>query len=255
MNRDKINDTLDRESEFDIAGFDKKAIFCYLNKAQHKTYSPKAVVIAHGLTGHPNEYLHLTARDYFNTHGYDVYRLAFYRDGDQYRDLFDCTVQHHAHDLRSVIAHIRKDHEKIYVCGHSYGGLTLLMANPDINAGSFWDSSFTPYKEFWNQDAQYIPEMDCYKVRWASGNLIGTPMVEEAKNIDQKAGEMAKSFRAPAQVILAEKNSWNPERTALFESLRGEKDFQDIKGATHCFTDGRVVDELVEITHAWFERF
>jgi hypothetical protein len=250
-----IPTSLARETAFDLNALDGKKIRVWRNLAADNP-AQKAVILAHGLTGNPHEYLHMAARDYFNNKGYDVFRLSFYSGAPAYRVLPECTLDIHAKDLNIVVGHVRNSYKKVYVCGHSYGGLTLLIANPNADAVSFWDASFTPYKGFWKSDSPYIPELDCYTIGWGSANLIGKAMFKEAIEIDEKAEDIAAAFRRPAQVILAGESNENPVRTHLFDALSGvEKSFEDIKGATHCFTDGWIAQTLYQKTHEWFERF
>ena len=83
---------LENEIDFDLDAFDGKKIWCRLNKAE-KGAAKKVVILSHGLTGHPNEYLHQIARDFFTARGYDVCRFSYYHDGDDYRTLTDCTLK------------------------------------------------------------------------------------------------------------------------------------------------------------------
>lgn len=246
------------EHDMDIPAADGKKIWCRHSAAQglEKGVARKAVILSHGLTGNPFEYIHMQARDYFTERGYDVFRFAYYWDGDAYRALPECTLETHGKDLNALIAHVKPDYEAVYVCGHSYGGLTMLFAQPDVNAVSFWDSSFTPYSDFWKSDAKYCAPLDCYMLEWGCNYLIGKNMVEEAKALTaEKAEALAAQFTTPAQVVLAGDNAENSVRDHLHQALCGEKELQDIAGADHCFTKGDTVQALLAATHKWFERF
>lgn len=52
------------EEEFDIDAFDGKKIFCVHNRAKEQK-SDRVVVIVHGLTCTPKDYMHQVARDLF----------------------------------------------------------------------------------------------------------------------------------------------------------------------------------------------
>lgn len=249
-----ISNANEDEVDFDLDAFDGKKISCRLNRAMGGDTN-KAVILSHGLTGHPNEYIHMMARDFFAVRGYDVYRFAYYRDGDDYRTLTDCTLEIHGKDLNVVVDFVQQKYDQVFVCGHSYGGLTMLFAQPDVTAAAFWDSSFTPYASFWKRDATYVPEQDCYNLTWECEFKVGRAMVEEAKSLTaDKAEEMAAQFKAPSLVALAGDNTENANRAHLYEALTCEKDLQDIAGADHCFTKGDTVYDLLEKTNNWFER-
>lgn len=251
--RSQIEASLDREVDFSIPASDGVVIYGRINYAGDMP-SSRLVVLSHGLTGHINEYIHLMARDYFNEQGYDVVRISYYSSGEKARNLKDCTLKIHASDLNTVLGHFSKNYSKTFVAGHSYGGLTILFANPDVAAVSFWDASFVP--SFWKSESAYIPELDCYKIGWGCYNLVGKEMVEEAADIrEESAIAMAQALKAPAQVILAGDNSENEKRTLLFDSLKGQKDFYDVPHADHCFNKGETVYDLLEKTGKWFERF
>jgi len=247
MNRQDIDLSLKRQTVLDITASDGKKIFVYCNRAEDIP-SKKAIIIGHGLGGSPNGYMHIIARDYFNSHGYDVYRMAFYWDEPEYRILHECTLAIHAKDLNTVIDSVRLNHEKLYVCGHSYGGLTLVYANPNVDALSFWDPSYQPWDRFWSKAAILSEDKKSYLLRWEYLITIGHPMIEEAKS-------MTSIIKTPSQVILAGETWLRQDTQMLFDDLNCQKEFITIDGAGHTFVEGQVVYELLEKTHQWFERF
>lgn len=254
MNRQAIKTSLSLESAFDVEAFDGKKIFVQCNRANPDP-SDKAILLCHGLTGQPNEYLHMMGRDYFTARGYDVYRLAFYWDGPQYRSLKDCTLDIHGKDLNAVLAHIQKIHTKTFVCGHSYGGASILFANPDANAVAFWDASFNSWERMWEPGA--IPQPDGnYALDWNCFFIIGKAMVNEAREtFPHGAAKMAAAIQAPALVTTAGMNDMIRDGEAIYENLTVEKEYYKVEGATHCFTDGLTVFDLLDATHKWFERY
>lgn len=254
ISREEIDKSLSREKDFDVIAADGKKIFVRLNRAGD-SLSDKAVVIGHGLTGKPEDYLLMMARDYFNDRGYDVYRLAFYHDDTGYRRLHECTLSIHAFDLNTVLDHVRNNHKKLYVCGHSLGGLTLVFATPQADALSFWDPSYQPSRRWLltstlSQDGKYYERTGRYRY------MLGKDMIEEIKALSREsASGMCKKITAPSQVLIAG-SSWLAEDPhTLFDDLVCEKEKYEIKGASHCFDTGKTVQDLVRKTYAWFERF
>ena len=135
---DPVADSMQAESWFSALSKDGKKVFGIFNAAASGKVADKIVVIAHGLTGSPQDAMHQSARKYFNERGYDVARIAFYNSDPDGRLLRDCTLQLHADDLNAVVDRFSGQYKKLFVAGHSYGGLSTLFANPDATAISFW---------------------------------------------------------------------------------------------------------------------
>ncbi|MBE2191520.1 MAG: alpha/beta hydrolase [Alphaproteobacteria bacterium] len=255
MNREEIDVSLSKEKIIDVLSADGHKIFVYCNRAGDQP-SDKAIVIGHGLAGSPNSYMHIMARDYFNDRGYDVYRMAFYWDEPDYRKLHECTLDIQAQDLNSVIDCVRKDHEKIFVCGHSYGGLTLVFANPTVNALSFWDSSYQPWNRFWSKSITPSGDGNSYLLDWEYLITIGKPMIEEAKALTRDAARVkTERISVPSQVVVASESFIKKDTEMLFSDLKCPKETVLIKGAGHTFVEGKIVFELLDKTYQWFERF
>lgn len=257
MNRLDIDTSLRREQVLNVTAPDGKKIFVYCNRADD-TPSKKAIVIAHGLGGSPNGYMHLIARNYFNALGYDVYRMAFYWDEPEFRILHECTLAIHGQDLNTVIEYVRNGHEKLYVCGHSYGGLTLVFANPHVDALSFWDPSYQPWDGFLSQSVKLSDDKKSYLLCWEYLITIGHGMIDEAKVFTRDAAQkMTSKISVPSQVVIARKSGLkqNHETQMLFDDLTCVKEIFTVGGAGHTFVEGQVVFELLEKTHLWFERF
>lgn len=255
MDRKFIDLSLSRQSVLHIPTADGKKIFVYCNRAGDEP-SAKAIVIGHGLGGSPNGYMHLIARNYFNAMGYDVYRVAFYWDEPEHRILHECTLAIHAQDLNVVIDHVRSNHQKLYVCGHSYGGLTVVFANPKVNAISFWDPSYQPWDRFWSKSTTPAADGKTHLLRWEYLITIGQEMMDEAKNLSRDvAALMARKIAAPSQVAVADESWLKADTQMLYDDLTCVKEIFTIQGAGHTFVEGQVVFDLLQKTHKWFEKF
>lgn len=256
MNRSEIDLSFKRETIFDVVAPDDKKIYVVCNRAGDMP-SKKAIVIGHGLAGSPNSYIHLMARNYFNGLGYDVYRMAFYWDEYGYRRLHETTLALQAQDLNTVIEHVRPDHQRLYVCGHSYGGLTLVFANPQVNAMSFWDSSYQPWDRMWSKATTPAADGKTHLLHWEYYITIGQAMMDEAKALTRDAVSlMSRQITTPSQVVTAG-NAWLKEDTQmLFDDLTHcQKEKVMIEGAGHTFVEGQIVFELLAKTHEWFSKF
>lgn len=243
-----------------IAADDIRIDYC-LDMAAAERPAAKLALLIHGLTGHPFEYVHMTTVPQLNALGYDVARISLYGDHPQNRSLIDSTVQTHADDSNALISHLKDKYgyQHLYAAGHSYGGLTLLLANPaGLNAAAFWDASFTPYKAFWKDNAHpcQFKERSCYTMRFDGvDQIFGEAMVQEAQKLDEQAESIARVFTAPALVILAGDNAENPLRTHLYDALppQHNKKLLDVAGANHCFYVNGTAQELAAATCDWFE--
>lgn len=215
--------------------------------------SKRLIVLSHGLTGRPREFIHVMAKRAFNAAGYDVARVAYYSGEENARTLRECTLEIQAKDLNTTLDHFRAHYPEIFIAGHSYGGLTLLIANPKATAVSFWDSTWTPG---WTEEVASIPELNSFAFNNGQESLIGRAMFDEALEYAAHPPlELAKQFKAPAQVILAGQDAKPGRgRIELFNALSGVKELQIVKDADHQFTEGSSVEELIEHTLAWFRK-
>lgn len=240
------------EEIFALPTPDGKKIYGLLNKAEKP--NGKVVIIAHGLTGHINEYLHLIARDFFTGRGYDVVRLSFYDDPEDARKLSECTIETHAQDLRQVFDRFKTQYKKPFVIGHSYGGLSMLYAAPQAAALAFWDSSFRIYDSHWQSRAQKV-EPNHYRVCiGGTYHQISAEMVEVDKQATiEKLNSLAARIVNPSIVLIAEESRDDQTRNPLFEALTCPKKRVEITGADHCFTKGQTVYALLNATYDWFE--
>ncbi|MGE4351796.1 MAG: alpha/beta hydrolase [Bdellovibrionales bacterium] len=241
------------EEPFAIPTPDGKKIYGILNKS--KSPNGKTILISHGLTGHSGEYLHVTARNLFTQCGYDVVRFNYYDAPPDARKLEECTIQTHADDLNLVGAHVRKTSTNLYVVGHSYGGLTLIHANPEVKALAFWDSSFFPYKVFWKDEAPQLGGTTFYHIcGWGCHNLINPAMIDFDRNMEESGIiALAKKIQTPSLVALAEKSQENPVRTIIYDTLTCPKKLVDIAGANHIFSNGHTAYDLLQETIDWFD--
>jgi len=129
------------ETRWTITARDGATIHGRRNATREKTDS--CVVMVHGLTGNMQEYQHKAGAVFFAVQGFDVFRFDLYGEEDGARRLRDCTLPTHAADLQDVLAAKAAGYKKIFLIGHSYGGPTIMLAQPQqATAISLWDPSF-----------------------------------------------------------------------------------------------------------------
>ncbi len=129
---------------------------------------------------------------------------------------------------------------KIYVVGHSYGGLVVLLSKKQnlINKAVLWEPSHNPHHI--TDDAEYLKEKDIYYYnKWGVAFTIGKKMFEENKKIKPKV--LVKKIKIPVKIVLAGdgelKNYW-----------KGQKNTVVIPGATHNFDEYGVEEKLFQET-------
>lgn len=242
------------ETRWSIPASDGAMIYGCLNQGAEE--SDRVIVIVHGLTGDLTEYLHKTAALFFARHGYDVLRFNLYGEGEGARRLRDCTLQTHAGDLRAVLEQKAKTYRDVFLAGHSYGGPTVMLANPErIRAASLWDPSFD-LPRLWSllpatQENGY----------WIEGRgvekLLNPAMMAEVPSYDrERCLALASAARFPVQVIHAEHCIYNaPDEISWHSAGHAENERHLVAGADHCFHDGDTVNMLLAHSLRWFDRF
>lgn len=242
-----------KAQEIALPGAEGKTIYGLFDQAESGK-SSSLVILAHGLAGRVRGFVHITAARAFTAAGYDVARISFYSGSPNARRLRDCTVALHARDLNDFVDHFRPKYTNIFIAGHSYGGFSLLFANPAVNAVSFWDSTYTPG---WHREVPHVPEIDCFTFNNGQESLIGRAMYEEAVYYDANPpADKAARFQSPAQVVLARQDGEKPgrNRQELFNALGvADKELVKIDEADHQFTNGHTTEELIKATKSWFD--
>ena len=229
-------------------------IYGVLNSANIPSKS--AIFMVHGLTGHMYEYHFKRAADTF-AQDYDVYRFNLYDGNKNGRELKNCTLDTHAQDLNTVLENFSAAYDKIFLIGHSYGGVTVMLAQPSIcTAASLWDPSFDLKDINETFAATYSPELNAYILNWGVSYLMSKAMHEQGNALDLEACiELSKNFKHPVQVLHAG-NGYFIHFEVSYHSFGNPKNVRDVvSGTEHCFYEGNSCDELLEKTKSWFDSF
>ncbi|EKD96027.1 MAG: hypothetical protein ACD_24C00214G0003 [uncultured bacterium] len=170
------------------------------------------------------------------------------------RKLEDCTLSLHGQDLDAVVEYFRKrDVKKIFVVGHSFGGVSVLLSKKkDFDAAVLWDS--TGDKDVL-LDAQYIKELDKYYFReGAYGFTISKKMYEE-NNKKLKPTKLIQTMHMPLKIIVAGAGILVGEGKGLFQNSNEPKAFAVIPSATHNFNEDGTEEKLFQETYSWLKDF
>lgn len=249
------------EKSWTIAAEDGAIIHGLLDHSSDEP-SDSCVVIVHGLSGYPNEYLHKITARFFSMRGYDVLRPALYDEKPDARRLRDCTLATHAADLSRVLAGPAADYKNLFLIGHSYGGPTIMIAQPqNARAVSLLDPSFN-LPRLWAM-------LPCHKegglVFDGHGieHVLNPAMMDEAALYDEAhCLALSRSFKPPIQVIHADGNQGSdgtaiynaPDEVSWHSAGNPANERHLIAGADHCFCTGTTLDTVLDLTERWFQR-
>jgi len=248
---------MSRYEEWTLNTPDNKTIYGVTDYAYQDKQSDKVLVIVHGLTGHMNEYHIKGSANFFRNKGYDVIRFNLYA-GENGRKLRDTTLQVYASDLNIILHNKIKGYGKIFIAGHSYGGPSIMIAQPQMaTALSLWDPAFDLPSAINNGNFEIKKQDDFYIWDQNMEVILGSAFIEERKNrydIDECLSLSESLADIPIQVIAAEEGygqdelSWHSAGNTLNER-------HIIKNADHCFWRGHVFQEVLDQSFEWFEKF
>ncbi len=235
----------------------EKELTISIPKTKYKIYAKQygnldrpVVIFIHGLTGHMDEHLFFNGARYFHQQGITSFRFNLYGSEEDARNLTDCTLQTHAHDLNIVIDYIQeKKPNKLFAIGHSYGGPTILLANhQELDAVVFWDASYNSRLE----DSKQLTKTNWRYLDWGVWPLIGDDMYKEAQTFNQK--KLFKDFNTPIKVITAGK-SYYEDRKKNYDLANKPKAYYQVKDAGHTFTEEDKAEELYKESLKWLNKY
>lgn len=238
------------EKQFKIPTFDKKKIYGTLRGSLENPL----LIFVHGFTGYKDEHIFFNGARYFEKKGISTFRFNLYHWENDSRKMEDCTLSLHAMDLDTVIDYFRKKGvKKIFVTGHSFGGLSVLLSKKqDFDAALLWDASINPSE---TTKSKYIKELDKYYTNLfnAYGFTIGKQMVDENNKL--KPFNLIKQFIKPIKIIVTGKGELINGGKKYFQLANKPKDFAIVPNATHCFDEEGTEDKLFQETLKWVNKF
>ena len=93
------------------------------------------ILLVHGLTSSQDEPIFREAERFFNEKQYSTFRFSFYGDLEGERKLKDITLHDHITDVNNIIHFLfLQGFSKIFLVGHSYGGIVNLYVKHDMIA-------------------------------------------------------------------------------------------------------------------------
>lgn len=212
------------------------------------------VIFVHGFTGHKNEHQFFNGARFFEKKKLSAFRFDLYGWRNDARKLEECTLSLHGEDLDTVVEYFRnKGVKKIFVVGHSFGGVTVLLSKKKaFNATVLWDPSDKPANV---TSSEYVKELDKYYVTYDTsyGFTIGKLMYEENKKL--KPFELIAAINVPVKIIVAGSGTLIKGGEKYLQAAKEPKALAVIPNATHCFDEEGTEEKLFQETLDWINRF
>nr|MBI5455799.1 alpha/beta fold hydrolase [Candidatus Levybacteria bacterium] len=209
------------------------------------------IIFVHGFTGHKNEHIFFNGARFFEKHNLASFRFDLYAEAKDARKLNDSTLTLHAKDLDTVVDYFKKRYAKIFVAGHSFGGITVLLSQKQaFNKAILWDPSPNP-KEITGK-ARYLKEIDKYYLNeWGVATTIGKEMFEQNNSLNTH--KLFKNFHVPIKIIAAGNGILVDSGKKYFENANKPKSFAIVNNATHCFDEDGTEEKLFQETYDWIK--
>lgn len=242
-----------RESQLKIPTTDGKIIYGTINRPAKET--GRLVIMVHGLTSDMSTHPFPMATMALVKAGYTVVRYNQYSGNKKGRNILDCTTATFCKDLTTVIKHVKKPKQKIFLIGHSWGGLQIIKVNSSYAAAaSLWDPSYASDEWTPPPGANEIISNDRILLHWGTVNVISKKLNNDLRSTSRVTCDTwAKAVKFPIQVIQAG-NSVLAKRGSYHTKAKTKTDYQVLK-ATHCFEELPEVPKLLTHTINWFNRF
>jgi|SRR3989344_2923812 len=212
------------------------------------------LVFVHGFTGYKDEHIFFNGARFFEKKGFSTFRFDLYNWNKDARKLEECTLSLHGEDLDTVVKYLRKKGaNKIFVAGHSFGGVTVLLSKKkEFQAAVLWDSAGDRDVRL---NAKYIKELGKYYFEeGAYGFTISKAMYEE-NNKKLKPSKLIRLMPMPIKIIVAGAGIMVEEGKKLYQNANEPKDFVIIPNAAHTFDEEGTEEKLFQETYNWLNSF
>ena len=212
---------------------DNHLIYGTLNS---KKKSKKLIIFVHGLLGNRNEHIFYNGAKFFSKNSFDTFRFDLYNGRKKGRKLKECTLAVHAKDTNTIVNYFRKTYDKIFLVGHSYGGLTVMKSNLSSVSGIIlWDAASTTNTE-WASAMEYIENLDAYLLSWGIDYIIGKHILDESKKLPHPK-ELMNRIKIPIKIICAQNSTLLKDGKIYYKYAKKPKEFVIIKNARHNFNE------------------
>lgn len=219
--------------------------------------SKKAVLIVNGLGCFYFYHPYSAAAAFFVDHGYDVIRFNFCDAREKARNILECTLETFVADFHQVLDKHRGIYEGLYLAGHSYGGLIIMIANPKgVAAASLWDPSYNMADHSWADGLTEELPGDRLLIRWGGAYVSSQKMWDDEKVISKAyCRSLSETAQFPIQVIHAGRGLLHTYGESWHTYCPRPADYYLIENAGHFFEQLDSVPVLLDKCSAWYGRF
>lgn len=234
------------ETKVSIKTSDDHIIYGTLNSPENKT--DKLVIFVHGFTGNCEEHIFFNGAKFLKSKGIASFRFDLYNWQEKGRIFMDCDTQTHVDDLKTVFNHFKNQFSKIYLVGHSWGGVVVLDSKLDAAGIILWDPSHCSSN--WEGDYTYVESLDSYLLNWGVVFVVGKKMYKDTLEC-KKADDLILGNDSAIKVICAGKGELIEGGKEYIGLAKGLKAFVIIEGAGHTFDEEGTEDKLFKETINW----
>lgn len=240
------------EKNLKIKTRDKYLVYGTLTTSQKP--SSALVIFVHGLTGLKNEHQFFNGTKFFIDHGFNVFRFDLYSGEKGGRLLRDTSISIHAQDLNTVVKYFRKKFKKIFVIGHSLGGLTIFKTDlSKVEGIVLWDSSTNNWPKF-KKFFKFKKSLKGFIMNWGMEYVLGKKMYNELMSVPTPK-ELAAKVNKPIKIIVAGNGDLKKAGAEYFCFAKHPKEFAVIAGAGHTFDEEGVEEKLFKSTLDFLKSF
>lgn len=241
------------EKVLKIPTTDRHIIYGTLNTDRKS--SNRLIIFVHGLTGHQNEHTYFNAARLFPKNGFATFRFDLYSGEKKARSLTNSTIHTHVRDLETILGYFADKYRHIFLVGHSYGGLTILLAEISKAAGIvMWDSSYRSQKKNSEDLGKYHRALGAYLVNWGPEFVISKKFVAAEKNLPEPE-ELVRKIKCPIKFVVAGKSELVKAGKNYFQAANQPKELVVIPKADHNFNQWGTEKELFRETLKFVKKY
>lgn len=239
------------EKEIIIDTPDGHKIYGFLSTPKEKP--DKLVIFVHGFTGNCNEHIFFNGAKYLRGEGIANFRFDLYNWQKGGRTFTDCDIQTHVDDLKTVVEYFKNKFKKIYLIGHSLGGIVVLQAGLDVDGIVLWDPSHAA-SFIGEDDYEYNEGLGAYLLKWGVVFVVGKKMHDDKLQYTAPEILMA-GIKCPIKIICAGNGVLKEGGKNYYSLAKEPKELVIIEGAGHTFDEDGVEEKLFAETAEWVDRF
>lgn len=188
--------------------------------------------------------------------GFSTYRYNYYGYEADARDQVDCSLETNAEDIKILVEHFSDS--EIFLVGHSYGGLAILLYleaarneshDDSVRGAVLLDPSHPDCNGF--DTATYVEQEDIYLSRNGKGHVYGGKHVRHLSEL--KPDEYLDGYDTPTLILSAGDGILCDTNGEYADAMGSDTAMQTVEGADHNFAQPGNLDEVLAEVPAWMK--